>query len=250
MQFLKMFRRQRLSSFQNSPSAIVAVPYFQLFRIGHRQDAQRQDLIDLGPVEEIPGTLRRDLRIVVEDDRRGQYGIALPFFSNKHRPRADVAAFRRGPLAAAQVDRAEETNSPPPALENAVDGNQRSQQNLVSDPLAGMCSSALVSDNQGDLEVVIVETLRSQLELSIQSIEIESVAEGGCRSREAMPAGGCGTVRSRPCWQSCSAINCRKRTFTSIGVAHFQAPGTRSAFASHRSPSAIRNIRADRARRN
>ncbi len=71
MKLLKMFRRQHFGSFENPAGTLVAVPHFLLLGVGHGQDSQRQDLIDFGAVEKVAGTFGRNLRIVVEDDRRG-----------------------------------------------------------------------------------------------------------------------------------------------------------------------------------
>ena len=63
--------------------------------------AQREDLVDLGGVAEIAGALGRDLRVVVEDDRRGEHDVARAGLADEHRPGAHVGAGaprRRGPL--------------------------------------------------------------------------------------------------------------------------------------------------------
>ena len=46
-----------------------------LLVVGQGQDAQREDLVDLGRVAEVAGALRRDRRVVVEDDRRRQHDV-------------------------------------------------------------------------------------------------------------------------------------------------------------------------------
>ena len=70
--------------------------HFLLFGIGHRQDAQGQDLVDLGAVEQIARAFRGDLRVVVENDRRGQHRVAVPLAADQHRPGPLIDAGGRG----------------------------------------------------------------------------------------------------------------------------------------------------------
>ena|SRR5579872_2224585 len=92
-----MFQREHLSSFENPPGAVVAAAHLELFVIGHGEDSQRQDFIDLRAVEKIARAFGSDLRIVVKNDGRGKKQISLPFFSSEHEssehgPGSDVAA--------------------------------------------------------------------------------------------------------------------------------------------------------------
>ncbi len=57
-----MLRRQSFGPVENLPGAIVGLAGLALLLVGHRQDAQRQDLVDLSAVEEITVALRGDLR--------------------------------------------------------------------------------------------------------------------------------------------------------------------------------------------
>ena len=61
-----------------------------LVRQGH--DPQGQDLVDLGPVEQVALALRGDGRVVVQDDRRAQHEVPPAFLSRKHRPCVVVVA--------------------------------------------------------------------------------------------------------------------------------------------------------------
>ena len=49
---------------------------FLLF--GHGHDPKREDLVDLGGVEEVAGALRRDRRVVAQHDGRDQHGVRRP----------------------------------------------------------------------------------------------------------------------------------------------------------------------------
>ena len=60
--------------------------------VGQSQDAQGQHLIDFRAVEEVARTFRRHLRVIVEDDRRGEQRIRLPLLADEDRPGADIAA--------------------------------------------------------------------------------------------------------------------------------------------------------------
>ena len=67
---------QRFRACQQGPHALIQTGGLASFFLGQRQDAQAQDLVDLGAVEKIARALRRDLRIIVKNDRSGQHGIA------------------------------------------------------------------------------------------------------------------------------------------------------------------------------
>ena len=59
--------------------------------VGQGQHPQGQDLVDLGGVVEVARALRRHLRVVVEDDRRGQHDVVRP---DQHREGPVVVACR------------------------------------------------------------------------------------------------------------------------------------------------------------
>ncbi len=50
-------RAQRLGALEQLPRARVGAPHLVLLLVGQRQDAQREDLVDLGAVEEVAGAL-------------------------------------------------------------------------------------------------------------------------------------------------------------------------------------------------
>ena len=57
-----VLRREPFGPVENLPGAIVGLAGLALLLVGHRQDAQREDLVDLRAVEEIAVALRGDLR--------------------------------------------------------------------------------------------------------------------------------------------------------------------------------------------
>ena len=61
-----------------------------LLVVGQRQHPEGEDLVDLGGVAQVTGALRGDLRMVVEDDRRGQHEIIRR--ADEHREGAVVGA--------------------------------------------------------------------------------------------------------------------------------------------------------------
>src|ERR1700747_2320731 len=63
----------------------VAATHFDLLIISERENTQRQHLVHLGAIEEIPDALGRDLRIVIEDDRRTEDETAIASFAGEHR---------------------------------------------------------------------------------------------------------------------------------------------------------------------
>ena len=67
-----------------------------LLVVGERHRAQRQDLVDLGSVEQLARALGRDLRVVVEDDRRRQHDVAAGTVGDEHRVGVLVGARLRG----------------------------------------------------------------------------------------------------------------------------------------------------------
>ncbi len=126
-----MLRRQHLRSFKNQASAIVAIPDLKLLRVRHRQNSEREDFIYFGPVKQIAGAFGRDLRIVVQDDGRGQDQIPLSFLSRQDGPRSGIAARRCGGFQRfRRVQQRNEFTSR--HFENAVNGNHRMQQHFVA----------------------------------------------------------------------------------------------------------------------
>ena len=81
-------------------------PHLALLLVGQRQDPQRQDLVDLGAVEQVARALGRDLRVVVEDDRRRQHACRARRLAHQHRPGADVLAAGGQLARAPRADRA------------------------------------------------------------------------------------------------------------------------------------------------
>ena len=66
-------------------------------RVAQRVDVQQQRLLDLGAVEEVAAALRRDLRMVGQEDRGAQHGVVVG--AGQHRPGVDVLAARRARAA-------------------------------------------------------------------------------------------------------------------------------------------------------
>ena len=67
----------------------IGRPHLGLLRVGHREDVQDEQLVDLAAVEQVAGALGRDPRLVLEDDRRGEHGAVAV---DQHRPQPLVAA--------------------------------------------------------------------------------------------------------------------------------------------------------------
>src|ERR1700760_193544 len=59
---------ERLGSFENSACTGIALLHLLLLRVGQCEHAQGKHLIHLGAIEEVSGTFRGDLGIVIEDD--------------------------------------------------------------------------------------------------------------------------------------------------------------------------------------
>jgi hypothetical protein len=58
--------------------AFVGGCRFALLPIGHRHDAKRQQLVNLGRIEEIARAFGSNHRVVVQNNRRRQHQIAHP----------------------------------------------------------------------------------------------------------------------------------------------------------------------------
>src|SRR5262245_13046460 len=70
MHFQKLFGGQHFAAIENLACPFVAFAHLPFLIVGQREDAERQDFVDLRSVEEVARTFRRDLRIVIENDRR------------------------------------------------------------------------------------------------------------------------------------------------------------------------------------
>src|ERR1700730_7212848 len=70
---------------------LVRFPHLSLFFLGHRQDSEREDFVDFGPVKQTAGAFRSDLRVVVENDGRRKDGVPVSFFAYQYRPGTDIA---------------------------------------------------------------------------------------------------------------------------------------------------------------
>ncbi len=70
MKSKELIARERLRPFQECAGSCVHGGHRSFLVFGQRHDSEREDLVDLGAVEQVAGTLRGDLRIVIEDDRR------------------------------------------------------------------------------------------------------------------------------------------------------------------------------------
>src|SRR5918995_2458876 len=86
---------KRLAAVQNLPRPRVGGARFLLLLFCEAQDAQREELVYLPPVEEIAGALRRYLGIVVQDDRGRENGMPVSLLPRQHRPRLYVLALFR-----------------------------------------------------------------------------------------------------------------------------------------------------------
>src|SRR5207245_9400715 len=89
-----LLRREPLGALDEATRAGVALG-LALLLLGEREDAQREDLVDLRGVEEVARTLRGDLRMVVQDDGRRQHRFGP---AHQYRPPTVVVAdsARRG----------------------------------------------------------------------------------------------------------------------------------------------------------
>src|SRR5918997_4400839 len=74
----ELLRREGLAPLEDLPPPRVGGPHLLLLLVGEVENVQDEHLVDLGPVEEIPGALGGDLRVVVEDYRGGEHRAQLP----------------------------------------------------------------------------------------------------------------------------------------------------------------------------
>ena len=70
----------------------VGVPHLGLLRVREGEDVQHEQLVDLAAVEQVARALGGDARMVLEDDRRGENGVAVPGLADQDGPAALVAA--------------------------------------------------------------------------------------------------------------------------------------------------------------
>jgi hypothetical protein len=84
--------RQLFRTGQQRTDAFVAAGHLPLLPLRQRLEAQDQDLVDLGAVEEVTRALGGDARVVVEDDRRAQQEVALAGLAHQDRPQPLAAA--------------------------------------------------------------------------------------------------------------------------------------------------------------
>src|ERR1051326_5048539 len=64
-----------LCALQYFAGAFVALAYLLLLFVGQGHDAQRENFVDLGAVEERSRALRGDLRIIVKNNGRREHAI-------------------------------------------------------------------------------------------------------------------------------------------------------------------------------
>jgi len=96
MQVHEILRIHRLGPLQYLPRAGVRGAHLRLLLIRQREDVQQEQLINLPAVEVVSLTFRRDLRVVIENNRRGKERVRFPLLPAQHRPRLDVLALRGG----------------------------------------------------------------------------------------------------------------------------------------------------------
>ena len=127
MEALQELGRHVVDPVDDRRRPLVGRPGLALLGLGEGHGAQGQDLVDLGGVEQVARALGGDGRVVVEDDRRGQHGVAPALVADQHRPGVEVAAGlggRLGPLR--RVEQGQEHPLVDP--EQAVGRDQRVPQ--------------------------------------------------------------------------------------------------------------------------
>ncbi len=90
--------RQRFGPDEQHAGAFVDSSRLAFFLVGHGKDAQGQEFIDLGRVEQIARAFGCHLGVIIENDRRRQDGAGRSFLPRKNRPRSLIFACRRGIL--------------------------------------------------------------------------------------------------------------------------------------------------------
>ena len=81
---------ERLAAVQDLPRPRVGGARLFLLLVRETQDTQREQLVYLSAVKEVAGALRRDLRVVIKDYRRGENGTPVALIPSQHRPRLHV----------------------------------------------------------------------------------------------------------------------------------------------------------------
>ena len=75
VQSLPHLGRHVVEAVDDRGGARIGAAGLGLLVVGQRQHAQREDLVDLGRVEQVARALGRDRRVVVQDDRRRQHDV-------------------------------------------------------------------------------------------------------------------------------------------------------------------------------
>src|SRR5579862_1247824 len=83
-----------LGSFQQATYTIVRSSHFALLFVGQRHHAKGQHLVHFRAIEEIARALRRNLRIVIKNDRRTQHHVVTSLFADQHRKTANGLTLR------------------------------------------------------------------------------------------------------------------------------------------------------------
>ncbi len=130
VQLLHGRRVHRVDAVDQRGRARVGGPGGRLFRIRQGERAQGEDLVDLGAVVQFARAFRRDLRVVGQDDRRGQHDLAAALRAGQHRPAARVLA--RGDLRARPLRRVGHREERPAGhRDDQVGGDQGGGQRLL-----------------------------------------------------------------------------------------------------------------------
>jgi hypothetical protein len=117
MQPIEQLGRQVIAAVDDLGGARIGGARLALLGLGQRHRAQREDLVDLGRVEQVARALGRDLGMVGEDDRRREQERAIasgPASTGHER----TFSHARGASRAHSGGSASETNAPPSASNN------------------------------------------------------------------------------------------------------------------------------------
>src|SRR3954454_24245534 len=87
-----MLRRTGLQSLENAPGPVVRPAHLFLFGIAQSQDSEGENLVYFRTVEEIAFAFGRQFRVLVKNDRRGQYSVTGSGLAHQYRPNANVLA--------------------------------------------------------------------------------------------------------------------------------------------------------------
>jgi hypothetical protein len=91
---LEQLRRQVIDVVDERRSQRIATADPSLLGVGQRERSEGEHLIHLGGVAELCVALRRELWVVVQDDRRCQYQVACVGGPGQHREAAHLLVFR------------------------------------------------------------------------------------------------------------------------------------------------------------